>query len=191
MAVDRVRHTGFTTPPKQGSLNTPLPDGRGACFLSDTSDDISLVSVLRSPFFAISDITLLEFARTIPKGSSWWAALEDCGEGLRRPRAILAELLRESSRSVPSRLLRIADRLTGYTFVIANLVHGSRREADWRGMQELLRKLEQRGRDDVFSIARHLKHLLASETEIEHLSQEWKRHQMSKNPLENALLTDR
>jgi ATP-dependent helicase/nuclease subunit A len=136
-------------------------------FLSDPADDISLAALLRSPFFAISDITLLEFARTITRGSSWWTALECCGEDLQRPREILRELLRESTRNLPSRLLRIADRLTGYTAVIANLVHGSRREADWRGFLELLRKLERRGRDDVFSIARHLRHLISSETEIE------------------------
>lgn len=135
-------------------------------FLADPFDDIALVTVLRSPFFAVSDKTLLTFAQSMPPKTSWWAVMQECGEVLCHEREVLVELLQARPRNSPARLLQIADRLTGYTAVIANLVHTSRREADWRGLLGLLRKLERMGRDDVFSVSRHFKQLTESETEI-------------------------
>src|SRR5207249_702667 len=65
----------------------------------------------------------------------------------------------------PSRLLQLADRLTGYTAVITNLPGAARREADWRGFLGLVRNLE-RGAGDLFGLVRRLKRWLAAEVEV-------------------------
>ena len=41
-------------------------------FLSDSSDSLALIAVLRSPFFAVSDRTLYALAQTLPEKTSWW-----------------------------------------------------------------------------------------------------------------------
>jgi ATP-dependent helicase/nuclease subunit A len=62
--------------------------------------------------------------------------------------------------------MRLADRLTGYGAVIANLPQGSRRLADMNGMLDLLGKLARLGRGNVFSAHRHIRELYESEIEI-------------------------
>jgi ATP-dependent helicase/nuclease subunit A len=61
--------------------------------------------------------------------------------------------------------LKFADRLTGYTTVLANLPRVERREADWRGFRELVRDLE-RGADDGFVVVRWLRQLYEAGVEI-------------------------
>jgi ATP-dependent helicase/nuclease subunit A len=62
-------------------------------------------------------------------------------------------------------LLKLADRLTGYTAVIANLPGAERREADWRGFRELVRDLEH-GADDTFTVVRWLRQLYEADAEV-------------------------
>lgn len=59
----------------------------------------------------------------------------------------------------PGALLKLADRLTGYTAVIANLPGALRREADWRGFCDLTDALGY-GTEDIFSVVRSLKRVL-------------------------------
>ena len=40
-------------------------------FLADPNDHLTLVAVLRSPFFALDDLTLHELAQEREKGVSW------------------------------------------------------------------------------------------------------------------------
>ena len=56
--------------------------------------------------------------------------------------------------------------MTGYSAVIANLVNAERREADWRGMMELVRSLEQRCGEGIFALSRRLKHLIQAMVEM-------------------------
>ena len=146
-------------------------------FLADPADDLALVAVLRSPFFAVSDRVLFTFAQKElgelgEKSQSkieWWPRLQevDIPEVI-RPVGVLGQLLRERVVEPPTRLLQLADRLTGYTAVIANLPGAARREADWRGFLELVRQLEQ-GSSDVFGVVRRLKRLEAREVEVPRL----------------------
>jgi ATP-dependent helicase/nuclease subunit A len=61
--------------------------------------------------------------------------------------------------------LKFADRLTGYTAVLANLPGAERREADWRGFRELVRDLE-RGAADGFVVVCWLRQLYEAGVEV-------------------------
>ncbi|MDY6940479.1 MAG: UvrD-helicase domain-containing protein [Cyanobacteriota bacterium] len=155
-------------------------------FLADPQDDIALVALLRSPFFALSDRILFELARKklpqlSPKKRSktarsqkekleWWQRLQAIAQRdelaeLARPIDTLKHLLAQRDRQPPSRLLQLADRLTGYTAAIANLPGAARREADWRGFRELVRDFEA-GNQDVFAVMRRLKRLLEADVKV-------------------------
>jgi hypothetical protein len=62
-------------------------------------------------------------------------------------------------------LLQLADRLTGYTAVLANLPGAQRREADWRGFVDRVRALEAGGAD-AFTITRRLKRFQEAEIAV-------------------------
>lgn len=81
---------------------------------------------------------------------------------------MLSQLLRDRNLEPPTRLLQIANHLTGYTAVITNLPGAARREADGRGFVELVRQLEH-GSNDVFAAVRRLKRLAAAEIKIPRL----------------------
>ena len=157
-------------------------------FLADPKDDIALIAILRSPFFALSDRILYRVSRQklsqkspSPKSKrsskksdreriAWWHRLQDVDRReefpeLGRPIATLKELLADRDREPPSRLLQRVDRLTGYTAAIANLPGAARREADWRGFRELVRTLEA-GSQDVFAVVRRLKQLVETDVKI-------------------------
>lgn len=137
-------------------------------FLAYPYDDIPLATILRSPFFAISDKSLFYFAGQL-RGTylSWWDGLAqtDIPE-LAYAYSILSRLTDARSHKSPSELLKYLDQLTGYRAVIANLPHGPRREADWEGMLALVRSQEHSGRPDAFSLSRFLKQLMEAEIEI-------------------------
>jgi ATP-dependent helicase/nuclease subunit A len=144
-------------------------------FLADPTDDIALVSVLRSPFFAISDRTLFMVSRSFESLNGnrpcWWEQIqkqEHQKPGFLNPIQILKQLLSDRTGEPPTRLLQLADRLTGYTAVINNLPGAPRREADWRGFMGLVRQLEA-GNNDVFNIVRRLRHIAAAEVSIPRL----------------------
>lgn len=128
-------------------------------FLADPADDLALIAVLRSPFFAVSDRTLQAHAGG--EGDWWERVLASGDPALERPREVLERLLAARSHEPPSRLLQMADRLTGYTAVLANLPLAGRRLADWRAFLDLVRELE-RGNEDTFAVARRFRELLAA-----------------------------
>ena len=128
-------------------------------FIADPTDALALTAVLRSPFFAVSDLTLHAFAQSLPEKTSWWKHLrEGSMPELARPKQVLGELLGARRVEAPTRLLQMGDRLTGYTAVIANLPGAARRMADWNGAVELVRSLEQ-GSFDVLTVVRRLKQI--------------------------------
>ncbi|HIK08725.1 MAG TPA: UvrD-helicase domain-containing protein [Oscillatoriaceae cyanobacterium M33_DOE_052] len=133
-------------------------------FLADPADDIALVALLRSPFFALSDRIL--FQAVTKEDISWWQRIKASEiPELRHPVAVLGQLLAERHSEAPTRLLQIADRLTGYTAVIANMPGAARREADGRGFMDLLRQL-QGGNYDIFTVVRQLEQLQAGEISV-------------------------
>jgi ATP-dependent helicase/nuclease subunit A len=135
-------------------------------FLADGRDDIALVAVLRSPFFAWSDRLLLELRQTTPDDQSWWQLLQASDhETVVEAVEILKDLRKNRSLDPPSRLLQQADRLTGYTAVMANLPNAQRRLADWQGFLDTVRRLEA-GSNETFIVVRRLKRLVDKGLEI-------------------------
>jgi ATP-dependent helicase/nuclease subunit A len=135
-------------------------------FLANPSDDLALIAVLRSPFFAVSDLTLFNLSQTLPDKTSWWKHIKTSGEST-IPQAIqcLTRLLGERRIDPPTRLLQVADQQTGYTAVIANLPGSTRRVADWQGFLGFIRHLEQ-GTNDVLNVVRRLYRIISSEIQI-------------------------
>jgi ATP-dependent helicase/nuclease subunit A len=136
-------------------------------FLANPRDDLALVAVLRSPFFAMSDLTLFQLAQALPEKISWWKHLKASkNEAVAHPINCLGQLLRERRTEAPTRLLQMADRLTGYTAVIANLAGSARRLADWQGLIGLVRQLEL-GNHDVLTVVRRLQQLETYEIKVD------------------------
>jgi ATP-dependent helicase/nuclease subunit A len=136
-------------------------------FLSDPLDDLALVTVLRSPFFAVSDKELLITSQSMEKGQPWWRIVyETEHEFLLRPKVVLDSLLTSRRTDSPGRLLQLADRLTGYTAVIANLPGATRREVDWRGFLDLIINWEREGISDVCTLSRRLKQLIEAGVQL-------------------------
>lgn len=135
-------------------------------FLADARDDIALVALLRSPFFALSDRLLFTLRQAVPEDLTWWQLLQASeNEQVVKAVAILKQLRNYRQIDPPSRLLQKADRLTGYTAVIANLPNHQRRLADWQGFLDTVRRLEA-GTAEVFIVVRRLKRLINSKIEI-------------------------
>ncbi|AFZ37811.1 UvrD/REP helicase [Stanieria cyanosphaera PCC 7437] len=135
-------------------------------FLVEPQDNIALIAVLRSPFFAISDRILFQLGISKESKIDWWETIASASlPELEHPVKVLSQLLQLRYQEAPSRLIQIADRLTGYTAVIANLSGAARRMADWQGFRELITELEQ-GTNDLFGVVRRLKRLYDSESEI-------------------------
>jgi len=148
-------------------------------FLANPQDDIALVAVLRSPFFAISDRLLFKIRQGFKKANisqsplpflekevSWWEEIQNSQlSELEHPVRVLKQLLKSCQSQTPSRVLQICDRLTGYTAIIANLAGAKRRLADWQGFQQLVEDLEQ-GTYNLFGIVRRLKSLDENEVAV-------------------------
>lgn len=138
-------------------------------FLVDPEeDDLALVAVLRGPFFALDDRLLTELAEHREEGNSWWRLLRDASSDhprLAEAVGVLEQLLDARRLEPPANLLALADHLTGYTAVIANLPGAERREADWRGFRELVRELAH-GSEDTFAVMRWLRRLLDADAEV-------------------------
>ena len=135
-------------------------------FLADPTDDLALVAVLRSPFFALDDRLLHDLAAKREKGTSWWQLVSESDDSrLEAAKEVLGDLLTKRRLEPPTALLQLADRLTGYTAVIANLPGAQRREADWRSFRELVGDLE-RGSDDAFTVVRWLRQLHEAGTQV-------------------------
>ncbi|MGF1587673.1 MAG: UvrD-helicase domain-containing protein [Pleurocapsa sp.] len=142
-------------------------------FLANQQDNIALVAVLRSPFFAISDRLLLEVRESFDeqkqkqdRDSCWWDKVQKSQLAeLERPVKVLQQLLKFRQLEMPSRILQLADRLTGYTAVIANLAGATRRLADRQGFQQLVKDLEQ-GTYDLFGVVRRLKRLFEQKVAV-------------------------
>ncbi|PYE53856.1 UvrD-helicase domain-containing protein [Deinococcus yavapaiensis] len=144
-----------------GSLldTTPARDVVNLLTAVALHDDVALIAVLRSPWCGLSDTTLHTMHRA--RGERpWLDALAACTDPLARRASEFLRTLEAHRRSwSPSRLVQLADRLGGYSAVLAHLPDAERRLADWRGTLDLLRELE-RGEEDVFLVVRRLREYL-------------------------------
>jgi ATP-dependent helicase/nuclease subunit A len=133
--------------------------------IADPDDEIALLAVLRSPFFAVSDKQLFEVRRDAPK-TPWQEILEETQHPFLSSVATTLEQLRSARTTcTASQLLEMANRLTAYSSVLAHLPGPERRVADWNGFIELIRTLEG-GSGDVFHVVRRLIRLEMLEVDV-------------------------
>lgn len=134
-------------------------------FLAQPHDPIPLAAVLRSPYFAVSDKVLHSAAKGVSEDTSWWDVIRGRAE-FAGVVSVLDELISARDLLSAEQLVRLADRLTGYGAIAANLPQGLRRTADINGVYGLLRTIERRSGGGVFATARVLRELYLTETEI-------------------------
>jgi ATP-dependent helicase/nuclease subunit A len=147
--------------------------------LGNPLENIPLLAVLRSPFFAISDRDLLEVRqqwRSRPPAPTeeqenqkakrsliWWTMLEGLAPTLPAPVAravaILRQLLAARRERSASELFQMANRLTGYDAVLTHLPGGEQRLADWRALLELIQRIESEGGEDLVAVWRRLRRI--------------------------------
>jgi ATP-dependent helicase/nuclease subunit A len=135
-------------------------------FAADTADDIALVALLRGPFFAVSDKTLYDLSKKRVGDETWWQLITNEHRGIEREFPTLSEICSRSRTVSAEQLIEIADQLTGYTAVIANLEQSERRMADRAGFISLIRKFAALGRSDVIGTVRYLNDLRDAKTVI-------------------------
>lgn len=112
-------------------------------FLADPSDDVALLSVLRSPHFSVDDPTIERTRRAKGADDSWWVACQRSHDAtVIQAVAILQALLSDSLTLPPRRLLQLADHLTGYRTAIELLPDGRRHRADHQASHELVEALQ-------------------------------------------------
>lgn len=148
-------------------LDTPeARDGLALLAAVALHDPAALVTTLRSPLCGVSDAAIADLARTRDEDDDWFRALEcSADQRLGRAQELFRELQRRCRSEPPSTLLQWANRLTGYTAVLANLWNAGRRLADWRGLTELVRELE-RGSDETFSVVLALRETLRAGVDV-------------------------
>ncbi|QQS32218.1 MAG: UvrD-helicase domain-containing protein [Acidobacteriota bacterium] len=134
-------------------------------FLARPEDNLPLVALLRSPFFAVSDTKLLAAALAEGRDIVWWDAIRRRSE-FEKEAAMLTELLEQSRTLTADAVIALADRITGYSAIVANLPQSNRRSADLRGIREFIRDLGSEGRSDVFGVVRSIRELLRAEAEV-------------------------
>ncbi len=133
-------------------------------FLADSREDLSLVALLRSPFFAFSDRTLYYLSQARHRDTCWWDHLAQALPLGESPAPlVLRQLLDQRRRASPEQLLQQADLLTGYTAVVANLPRGQRRLGDWQGFLDLVRSWEPL---DLVGVVQRLEQIQESHLEI-------------------------
>lgn len=136
-------------------------------FLADHNDDLALAAVLRSPFLAISDRVLHQASLDRKANTSWWSHINSVEIAeFRDALRVLGQLVNDAPTLAPSRLLQLADRLTGYSAVISSLPNGARRLADWRGIMDLIMSLERGCGKDLFILNRRISHMVDAAVEF-------------------------
>ena len=139
-------------------------------FLNDPEDAIALVGVLRSPFFSLSDDTLVALAGferplreslqeppppDLPEGQK-----EQVGHAAR----LLDELLRKKDRLPLAQLLELAVERTGYDASQLHEFLGRRKVANLRKLIDMARQFDRSGRGTLSDFAQRLRDSISEET---------------------------
>jgi ATP-dependent helicase/nuclease subunit A len=135
-------------------------------FLLDTSDDIALAGILRSPFFTVSDAELFELARSRGERTLWEALADRGGEGqesLAHAAATISLDIALGSRLPAAELIaRIISR-TGFTAALAGTARGAQAGANMGKLLEIARRYESQGFTSLHDFVGRLDRLIAEE----------------------------
>jgi ATP-dependent helicase/nuclease subunit A len=139
-------------------------------FLNDPDDAISLVGILRSPFFSLSDDTVVALAGF---GTPLREALaaepphdlpESQREQVRQAARVLAELTRKKDRLPLPQLLDAAIERTGYDASLLHEFLGRRKVANLRKLIEMAREFDRSARGTLADFAQRLRDSVSEET---------------------------
>jgi len=137
-------------------------------FLLDTGDDVALVGILRSPFFAISDAELFEIS-LLRKAETFWEKTRQYVVNshptpqLRYAVKVVEEILHLANRvPIPHLVYRVLRR-TGWHGAVAGLPFGDQRRANVEKLLRFAREFEQRGLTNLFDFVERLERLVEEE----------------------------
>jgi ATP-dependent helicase/nuclease subunit A len=139
-------------------------------FLNDPDDAIALVGILRSPFFSLSDDTIVALAgfdtplRESLAGDPPLDLPESQRDQVRHTARVLAELSRKKDRLPLSRLLELAIERTGYDASLLHEFLGRRKVANLRKLIEMAREFDSAGRGTLADFAQRLRDSVSEET---------------------------
>src|SRR5262249_54969143 len=140
-------------------------------FLNDPSDSIALVGVLRSPFFSLSDDTIVAITgvgqvplreslqQTLPSGIP-----ETQQEQVRQAARMLDELLAQKDRIPLPDLLELALKRTAYDASLLLEFLGRRKVANLRKLIQMARQFDRSGIGTLADFTRRLQEFVAEET---------------------------
>jgi ATP-dependent helicase/nuclease subunit A len=138
-------------------------------FLNDPDDAIALVGVLRSPFFSLSDDTIVALAGFgTPLAESLAAdppldLPESQTDQVRHAARVLAELARKKDRLPLPQLLELAIERTGYDASLLHEFLGRRKVANLRKLIEMAREFDLAGRGTLADFAQRLRDSVSEE----------------------------
>ncbi len=134
-------------------------------FLVNTSDDVALVGILRSPFFGISDVEIFRVS-VYGGGESFWERVKSFvsrveeplpSEGLKRAVNLLEEDLKVANRvSIPSLIQRIILN-TSYNGSVLPMRRGEQIVANIQKLIDVAREFESRGLNNLYDFVEQLR----------------------------------
>ncbi len=142
-------------------------------YLSDPDDEISLVGLLRSPFFSLRDETLFALKQDAPTLSDALASPpletldEQQREQVRLAGRVLNELRRNKDRLPLHQLLNLALARTGYDAALLAEFLGRRKLANLRKLIDMARRFERPGLFTIAEFVLRLQDALAQEEQEE------------------------
>ncbi len=132
-------------------------------FLLDSNADISLLAVLRSPFFGISDEEL--FGASLCKGGTLFgkfqtfASGQDASDEVKYAVSVLKDEIQLAHRfTIPQLINRILER-TGWLSAYRLSATGEQRIANMRKLLSIAREFEGRGFNNLYDFIERLKYL--------------------------------
>jgi ATP-dependent helicase/nuclease subunit A len=135
-------------------------------FLLNTSDDVALAGMLRSPFFTVSDAELFDLARSRGGRSLWEALAERAARevpSLEHAAEVIAGDLVLGARLPAAELIARIIRRTGFTAVLAGTVRGGQAEANLGKLLQMARSYESQGFTSLYDFVARLERLIEVE----------------------------
>ena len=136
-------------------------------FLNNVDDEVSLIGVLRSPFFSLSDDSIAALGRhpAAALNEEPPAHLTDRQQELIRfAGGVLRELREKKDRLPLAQLLNLAIELTGYDAALLTEFLGERKLANLRKLVDMARQIDQSGLFTLADFVAQLKNAVAEET---------------------------
>ena len=130
-------------------------------FLLDSGDDVALVGILRSPFFAVSDAELYEISLE-NKADNFWQKVLQYGarpysrDSVKFALKVLKDNIHLANRIPMPQLVHRIIRQTGWQGAVAGLPFGHQRLANIEKLVRFAREFAQRGLTNLFDFVERL-----------------------------------